>query len=346
MKLGVSVYIMGVSVRAVERLGKTGRKQCLDSRVAAGRPGKLFKRAFTLIELLVVIAIIAILAAVLLPVLNQARLRGQAATCIDNQKQLITAWLMYATDNNDGCAGNNWNDEQLWLQNIHWRQNWVSGWLGADGTGGNGISGGVGGPDNTNPVPIINPTYATLADYTKNVKLYLCPSSIVLAPTKTPAAPPYYPLIRSVSMNCWVGYNCVPPGANNSQYEAGTSPTVDYSACNYKTFSKVTAMTGGADPADLIVFVEERAESIDDGSFEIGEPNQGGGTSFPNIPTDYHNGACTIAYGDGHVEVHPWHDPVLLQPQQEIVKTKFAGWAATSPYSDLYWLGQHGTVPK
>ncbi len=59
------------------------------------------KRFFTLIELLVVIAIIAILAALLLPTLGQARERGRAITCTSNMKQLHTAGTMYATDSRD-----------------------------------------------------------------------------------------------------------------------------------------------------------------------------------------------------------------------------------------------------
>lgn len=55
--------------------------------------------AFTLIELLVVIAIIAILAAVLLPVLTLAQQKGYAAACLDNQKQIIEATMMYVDDN-------------------------------------------------------------------------------------------------------------------------------------------------------------------------------------------------------------------------------------------------------
>ncbi|HEV2319259.1 MAG TPA: prepilin-type N-terminal cleavage/methylation domain-containing protein [Verrucomicrobiae bacterium] len=83
-------------------------------------------RGFTLIELLVVIAIIAILAAILLPVLAQAHRKALRTVDINNMKQMAEGSFMYASDFNDWypvCtlgAGNNSPTKVNYLLGIHY----------------------------------------------------------------------------------------------------------------------------------------------------------------------------------------------------------------------------------
>jgi prepilin-type N-terminal cleavage/methylation domain-containing protein/prepilin-type processing-associated H-X9-DG protein len=67
------------------------------------------RTGFTLIELLVVIAIIAILAAILLPIIVQAKEKGRQVMCLNNLKQIGTALDMYMQNNGDRYPhGNGW----------------------------------------------------------------------------------------------------------------------------------------------------------------------------------------------------------------------------------------------
>ena len=61
----------------------------------------MMSRRFTLIELLVVVAIIAILAAILLPVLSSARMRSREVLELNEKMQVALAGTMYANDNSD-----------------------------------------------------------------------------------------------------------------------------------------------------------------------------------------------------------------------------------------------------
>src|SRR2546426_8489362 len=138
---------------------------------------------FTLIELLVVIAIIAILAAMLLPVLARAKCRALGVQCMSNTRQLALAWRLYSDDFNDillACQGG--VDPN--------RVNWVDGNLdfGAN-------------PDNWDPARHIytSPMYP----YTgKNAAIFKCPadqSAVVVGGARKPR-------VRSNSMSQVFGF--------------------------------------------------------------------------------------------------------------------------------------------
>jgi prepilin-type N-terminal cleavage/methylation domain-containing protein len=121
----------------------------------------LRQAGFTLIELLVVIAIIAILAALLLPVLSRAKDKAHRITCVNNNKQLIVAMRMYVEDNSDRMAYPNWEAVPTTIQ----------GWLYLREAGAI--------PDPTLPpyADNVNAAYKSglWFQYTPNPRTYVCP---------------------------------------------------------------------------------------------------------------------------------------------------------------------------
>jgi prepilin-type N-terminal cleavage/methylation domain-containing protein/prepilin-type processing-associated H-X9-DG protein len=110
-----------------------------------------FLTGFTLIELLVVIAIIALLMAILIPVLNGAREQGKRAACLHNLKGLGLAWIMYADENDGNIVKGNAGD---------------SGWVLYIGT-----------TPNEEPIEVQLDAIrdGQLFKYSKMTKLYRCP---------------------------------------------------------------------------------------------------------------------------------------------------------------------------
>ena len=266
-------------------------------------------RAFTLVELLVVIAIIAILAALLLPVLGKAKERAQTAGCLNNMKQLQLCYQMYVNDNNDYLPPN----EALLDQDISWA-------LGNAQT----------------DVTTTNIQNGLIFRYNQQVKIYVCPANRLMIPNGNGGS---VPQTRTCSVDFALGGYAPPTLAAGGPAQGGGTFN---GVTTLAKFSQIQASSAGV--AQKIVFVDEAQNGVDDGCFGI-YPVSSENNTWWNVPGCRHNGkrASTFTFADGHAEVWRWHGSAVIAdnslPHSEL-------WNDPAPADPMTGSGSSDDLPR
>ena len=263
----------------------------------------LARAGFTLVELLVVVALVGLLASMLAPTMARTQPNSASFQCLNNLRQLAFAWKMYADDNNGRLV---YNRDGANTGKSSGSEAWVGGWL--DYTSSS---------DNTNTALLIDhsryPYSAFLGPYVRTPRIFKCPADR----STVPIAGERKPRVRSVSLNNQVGTGS----------RTWVTPS-RYPLCT--NFSQIKS------PVYMFVFLDEREDSINDGSFltDSDTPYQ-----VIDFPASYHNNAGGFSFADGHTEIHHWKDPrtmpVLLPGQFLPLNVNLPGDV------DALWLAQH-----
>jgi prepilin-type N-terminal cleavage/methylation domain-containing protein len=270
-------------------------------------------RGFTLIELLVVIAIIAILAAMLLPALSKAKNQAKGVECLNNTKQMMLAWHMYADESNDHVP-------LSFPPTNSTGTAWVQGTLNYD-------------PANTDNWNLTN----TLAvgsiwpNTGKSQNIFRCPSDVSkVIPNSGPYSGQITPRLRSYAMNDWMG--------------ATVGPDTAYRNLNFNVFDKLSTIANPS-PSALWVLVDQHPDSISYPWFIVdmtGYPTVSQ-TRLAGIPASYHNNCSSFSFADGHSEPHKWTDSRTMPPITGVQNTT----TSVQPNNkDVVWLWAHSTAPE
>ena len=164
--------------------------------------------------------------------------------------------------------------------------------------------------DNTNLVYLTDSKLGPYAN--RSALIHKCPSD------REPA--PNGPHIRSMSMNAMVG----DPGELTNRF----NPL-------YVQFYKKADLPT---PAGIFVFLDEQADTINDGFFV----NRLEDYLWGNLPGSYHNGAVNLAFADGHLDSHRWRVPDTIRPVHRARIDPFPA----SPPMDFDWLKARTSVKK
>lgn len=261
---------------------------------------------FTLIELLVVIAIIAILAGLLLPTLSKAKAKGQGVYCLNNLRQLMLGWRLYAEDSKDALAGNTWGSLPNWVAGI--------------------MSFQIDAADNTNTAFLVDGGFAQIGPYVQNPRCYKCPADN----SKVRIAGRNHERVRSCAMNGYLGspndLDLLDGKADAAYRGSGTA---------FRIPPKLTDFINPS-PSETWVFLDEHKGTINDGFFRVIMESTGASARMGDLPGHYHNGANGFSFVDGHAEVHRWLDARTKVPWNQDQGLPFDVASPNNP--DIAWM--------
>jgi prepilin-type N-terminal cleavage/methylation domain-containing protein/prepilin-type processing-associated H-X9-DG protein len=283
------------------------------------------RRAFSLIELLVVIAVIAILAAILLPVLSLAKQKALQSTCLSNQRQLAAALLMYAHENNDAIEGYA-NGDWAFLGGGYWIT--------------------PGGQDNFEALLASQTAVADIAIvrevlrtnnplyvYASNVNICHCPGD------------PRITLVPQPPDNVGWAYDSYSKTENVAGLvrSPGNSPDGGYWGAP-ATYTKLTPIQA---PSETFIFIEEAdCRAFNHGTWVVNWDETGTPDFWGDAPGLYHGNVSTAAFADGHVESHRWIDGGVINASLRASHgtPQGGGWGPISG-PDYDYIYQHYRFP-